>query len=199
MYSPKKFAEKIGKSVKTLQRWDNQGILPASRTPKNHRYYTEEDLLKYRGISVGQKKTIIYTRVSTRNQKDDLINQENYLKTYCNSAGIIVDEVMRDFGSGLNYNRKFFNILINMVENHEVSMVVLSHRDRLIRFGFEWFESFMKRHGVQLIIVNDERSSPQQELVEDIISILHVFSCRLYGLGKYKGKIKDDKSLQDGD
>lgn len=195
MYSPKQFGKLIGKTVKTLQRWDDSGKLPAKRTPTNRRYYTEDDLFKYGGIET-TKKTVIYTRVSTRNQKIDLINQENFLKEYCNSSSIIVDHVYKDFGSGLNYNRKYFNILMEEIERGEICCVIISHRDRLIRFGFDYFEQFMVRHGVKLIVVNDERTSPQDELVEDIISILHVFSCRLYGLRKYKKKIEEDESLQ---
>jgi len=71
----------------------------------------------------------------------------------------------------------------------------VSHKDRFIRFGFEWFEKFVKSNGVDLVIVNNEKLSPQEEIVQDIISILHVFSCRVYGLRKYKKKIEEDGEL----
>lgn len=137
-YKPNEFAELLNVSVITLQRWDNKGKLKAFRSPTNRRYYTYEQYLEYKGIHKkdNNRKTIIYTRVSTSNQKDDLKNQVDFLRQYANAKGIIVDEVIEDYGSGLNY-----------------------------------------------------------------ISILHIFSCRIYGLRKYKNKIKKDeeveKSLQD--
>lgn len=197
MYSPKKFSELVGVSVKTLQRWDREGTLIAKRNPKNRRYYTEEDLREYKGLSKLDSSVIVYCRVSTRNQKDDLKNQEDFLMQYCNSKGIIVDKVYRDFGSGLNYNRKYFNKIIDDACEGKIGKLFISHKDRFVRFGWDWFHKFLESNGVEVVVVNDERSSPQEELVEDIVSILHVFSCRLYGLRKYKGKIKDDKSLQD--
>jgi putative resolvase len=198
MYSPKEFSQLLNVSVKTLQRWDREGVLPAKRNPKNRRYYTEDDLRKYKGETKDTGKVVVYCRVSTRNQKDDLENQVDFLMHYCTSVGQIVDVVYKDFGSGLNYNRKFFNKVLEDACKGEINKLYISHRDRFVRFGWEWFHSFLQSNGVEVVVVNDERSSPQEELVEDIISILHVFSCRLYGLRKYKGKIKDDKSLQSG-
>ena len=120
-YKPKDFAELLGVSVKTLQRWDREGTLKANRTPTNRRYYTYDQYLQFKGINTenDERQVVIYARVSTRNQ-----------------------------------------------------------------------------------IVNNEELSPQEELVQDIVSILHVFSCRLYGLRKYKKQIEKDeeiaKELQDG-
>ena len=106
-YKPQEFAEMIGVSVKTLQRWDKEGKLKAYRTPTDRRYYTHKQYVDYMGGGNSKHgKTIIYTRVSTSNQKDDLQNQVEYLKQYANAKGIIVDEIFEDVGSGLNYNRK---------------------------------------------------------------------------------------------
>lgn len=108
-----------------------------------------------------------------------------------------------DFGSGLNYNRKNWNALLDSVMSGEIQTIVISHKDRFVRFGFDWFENFCKKFGTEILIVNNESLSSNEELVQDIISILHVFSRRLYGLRKYKAKIKKDadivKSIQDGD
>ena len=111
-YKPKEFAELINVSVRTLQRWDVEGKLKAFRSPTNRRYYTYEQYLEYKGIykEDNNRKTIIYTRVSTSNQKDDLKNQVEFLRQYANANGIIVDEVIEEYGSGLNYNRKKYNI-----------------------------------------------------------------------------------------
>lgn len=204
-FKPQKFAELLGVTVKTLQRWDNSGKLKAYRTPTNRRYYTYEQYLLFKNGSLSTEEdsrlSVIYARVSTRNQKDDLKSQVEFLKTFCNARGMIIDEVIEDFGSGLNYNREKWNALIEKVMNNEIKEIVISNKDRFIRFGFDWFEKLCQKFSTKIIIVNNETMSPQQELVDDIISILHVFSCRLYGLRKYKTKIKEDediaKELQD--
>lgn len=202
-YKPKEFAELLNVSVITLQRWDNNGKLKAFRTPTNRRYYTYEQYLEYKGIHKknNDRKTIIYTRVSTANQKDDLKNQVDFLRQYANAKGMIIDEVIEDYGSGLNYNRKKWNKLIDECMTNEIDTIIITHKDRFIRFGYDWFERFLAKFNVDIIVVNNESFSPQEELVQDIISILHIFSCRIYGLRKYKNKIREDeeveKSLQD--
>ena len=202
-YKPKEFAELLNVSVITSQRWDNNGKLKAFRTPTNRRYYTYEQYLEYKGINKedNNRKTIIYTRVSTSNQKDDLKNQVDFLRQYANAKGMIIDEVIEDYGSGLNYNRKKWNKLIDECMTNEIDTIIITHKDRFIRFGYDWFERFLAKFNVDIIVVNNESLSPQEELVQDIISILHIFSCRIYGLRKYKNKIREDeeveKSLQD--
>ena len=140
--------------------------------------------------------------MSTKNQKDDLKNQVDFLKTFCNAKGIIVNQCIEDFGSGLNYNRKKWNKLLEDVMEQKIKTIVISGKDRFIRFGYDWFEKFCMKFNTSIIVVNNEALSPNEELVEDIISILHVFSCRLYGLRKYKKQIKEDeeiaKELQNG-
>lgn len=202
-YKPKDFAELLGVSVKTLQRWDREGTLKANRTPTDRRYYTYNQYLQFKGIKTENdiRETIIYARVSTRNQKDDLKNQVEFLRQFCNAKGIIVDNCIEDFGSGLNYNRKKWNELLDSVMENKIKAIVVSSKDRFIRFGYDWFERFCEKFNTTIIIVNNESLSPNEELVQDIISILHVFSCRLYGLRKYKKQIKEDeeivKELQD--
>ena len=203
-YKPKDFAELLGVSVKTLQRWDRDGILKANRTPTDRRYYTYDQYLQFKGIQTENdiRDTVIYARVSTRNQKDDLQNQVEFLKQFCNAKGIIVNQCIEDFGSGLNYNRKKWNKLLDEVMGNKIKTIVISNKDRFIRFGYDWFEKFCEKFNTKIIIVNNETLSPNEELVQDIISILHVFSCRLYGLRKYKNQIKEDeeiaKELQNG-
>lgn len=202
-YKSKEFAELLNVLVITLQRWDNDGKLKAFRTPTNRRYYTYEQYLEYTGIhkETDSRKIVIYTRVSTSNQKDDLKNQVEFLRQYANAKGMIVDEVIEDYGSGLNYNRKKWNRLIDRCMTNEISTIIITHKDRFIRFGYDWFESFLAKFNVEIIVVNNESLSPQEELVQDIISILHIFSYRIYGLRKYKKKIREDeeveKSIQD--
>ena len=145
---------------------------------------------------------MIYARVSTRNQKDDLQNQVDFLKQFCNAKGMIVNQCIEDFGSGLNYNRKKWNTLLEEVMENKIKTIVISSKDRFIRFGYDWFEKFCEKFNTKIIIVNNETLSPKEELVQDMIAILDVFRCRLYGLRKYKNQIKEDeeivKELQNG-
>ena len=128
-------------------------------------------------------------------------NQVEFLKQYANAKGIIIDEIFEDIGSGINYNRKKWNKLIEDCMLGMIKTVIVAHKDRFIGFGFDWFERFLKTNGVEIIVVNNEKSSPEQELVNDLISIIHVFSHRIYGLRKYKKQIEGDeeiaKELQD--
>ena len=202
-YKPKDFGEIIGVSVKTLQRWDREGILKAYRTPTNRRYYTYDQYLKFKGGNLQDgRKIVVYARVSTRNQQDDLDSQVKFLLNYCNAKGMIVDECIEEFGSGLNDNRKKWNKLLEEVMEQKIKTIIVTHKDSFIRFGFDWFEKLCLKYDTQILIVKNEKLSPQEELVQDIVSILHVFSCRLYGLRKYKDKIKgeygDVEELQDG-
>jgi len=196
-YKPKDFSELLGVSVKTLQRWDREGILKANRSPTDRRYYTYDQYLQFKGVTQENdiRDVVIYTRVSTKNQKEDLINQVNFLRTFCNARGIIVDQCIEDIGSGLNYNRRKWNKLLEQVMENKVKTIVISSKDRFIRFGFDWYERFCKKFNTNIVVVNNETLSPNEELVQDIISILHTFSCRLYGLRKYKKQIKEDKEV----
>lgn len=190
---PKDMAKRLGVSVQTLQHWDNDGTLKAYRNPKNRRYYTEEQYLDYIGESKkNDRKHIAYCRVSNRNQQDDLENQIDFIKQYTNAKGIIVDDYIHDIGSGLNYKRKQWNQLLDQVMNREIDTIYVTYKDRFIRFGYDWFESFCQKFNTQIVVLNDKSSSPKEELVEDLVAIIHVFSCRIDGLRKYKQKIKDD-------
>lgn len=196
IYKPKDFAVLFGVSVKTLQRWDNDGKLVAHRNPKNRRYYTHDQYEKAKGIhNQKERRNVIYARVSNIGQKGDLKNQVEFLRIFANAKGVIVDEVIEDVGSGLNYKRKKWNELLDEVMREEIGTIFITNEDRFIRFGFDWFESFVKKFGADIIVVNHQDLSPQEEMVQDLISIIHVFSCRIYGLRKYKNKIKEDKEL----
>lgn len=195
IYKPKEMAKKLNVTVRTLQRWDNEGKLPAKRSPTNRRYYTDDQLMQYLGEPTDNRKTVAYARVSTYGQKDDLKDQVSFIRQYANAKGIILDEVITDIGSGLNYNRKKWNQLLHDVEQNKIKTIFITYKDRFIRFGFDWFNRFCNEHNTKIIVLNNPDTSPDKELVDDVISIIHVFSCRLYGLRKYKNKIKNDKAL----
>ena len=130
-------------------------------------------------------------------------NQVAFLRQFCNAKSIIVDRCIEDYGSGLDYDRKMWNQLLDDVMEQKIKTIIVTHKDRFIRFGYDWFEKFCMKFNTTIVVVNNEELSPQEELVQDIISILHVFSCRLHGLHKYKKQIEGDeeiaKELQNGD
>lgn len=201
-YNVTQFSNLINVKVKTLQKWDREGVLVAKRTPTNRRYYTHSQYLEYIGEKSEKisKKRCIYARVSTRNQKDDLQNQLTIITNYMHNRGISVDEIYTDYGSGMNYKRQSWNRLIDDCIDGNVSQIYIAHKDRFVRFGFEWIAGLLStRFGVEFIILNDTISSPEEELVNDLVSIIHVFSGRVYGLRKYKKNIKSDFNVKGGD
>lgn len=147
---------------------------------------------EYRGlVAQEQGLTIVYARVSGVSQKPDLTNQIDALEVYCKQQSIKVDEWMSDIGSGLNYKRKNFLRLMEMIELGQVRRLIIAHRDRLVRFGYEYFEAFAQHHHTELVVINGEAMSPEQELVRDLIAIVTVFSARLHGLRSSRKVLKD--------
>ena len=200
MMKPKEMAERLGVTVRTLQIWDKKGILKAYRTPTNRRYYTEEQYLEYTGQPLQNKRlNVAYARVSNNSQKDDLKNQISFIRQYVNAKGVILDDVITDIGSGLNYNRKNWNKLLEKVMQNEIDTIYITYKDRFVRFGYEWFERLCKMHDTKIVVLNNVETSPTQEMIDDMVSIVHVFSGRLSGLRKYQTKIQNDKSLKGGE
>ena len=190
-YSPREFGSLIGRTTKTLQRWDRKGILKAHRSVTKRRYYTHDQYAQVTGQKAKKRQLVTYCRVSSASQKKDLVSQKIAVESFCLAAGKIIDEKLEDIGSGLNYRRKHFVQLMERVERGEVSEIIVAHKDRLVRFGFEWFEKFCNDHGVSILVMNADSLSPEQEITKDLLSIIHCFSSRLYGLRKYKKKIID--------
>lgn len=194
----KEFCLKAKMSLKKLETLEKKGeIVPIRKGRK--RYYTEQMLADYLGIKLKneskkkvRRKIIAYYRVSTNSQKKEMKNQKNFIEQFSINAGIPIDEYYFDIGSGINFKRKNFLKIIDMIENEEVSQLIVTHKDRLTRFAFDLIDERCKVKNVKLTVINLESTSPQQELVEDLMSIIHVFSCRLYGLRKYKNKISKD-------
>lgn len=194
---PRQVSQILNVSVKTLQNWDKDKKLIALRDKaSNRRYYTDEQINSFLGKKDRiSDKIVIYARVSSNSQKLDLENQVEFLRNYANAKGYIVDEVITDIGSGLNYTREKWNKLLEDVMNKKISKIIISHKDRFIRFGYKWFNQLCLKFGCDIEVVNNEKTSPEQEVVEDLISIIHCFSCRVYGLRKYKTEISKDKDL----
>ena len=135
-------------------------------------------------------KVIVYCRVSSKGQADDLKAQVTAMESFCLGRGLAVDEWMTETGGGMNFKRKKFCELMQAIERREVATVVVAHKDRFVRFGFDYFDTFAADHGCRIIVANQESLSPQQEMVEDLMAIVHTFSCRLYGLRNYRSEIR---------
>lgn len=196
-YKVGEFAKLLNVTVKTLQNWDKQGTLKAYRTPSNQRFYTEEQLNQVLGLSNEKQEEkpglkIGYCRVSTHNQKNSLQNQEEFLRNYTNAKCVILDDVLTDIGSGINYNRKNFNRILELVEAKEISEIYVTYKDRFVRFGFDWFNTFCEKHGAKIIILNQPSTSPEQELAEDLLNIVTVFSARSHSLRTYKKQLEQN-------
>ena len=193
-------ADYVGKARYTLQKWDREGKLIAHRTSTNRRYYYQSELDQYLGKTTNpaddHRQVVLYARVSSHGQKDDLKNQITFLRQFVNAKGIIADKVISDIGSGLNYKRPKWLKLIKDIDLNKIKQVYVTYEDRFIRFGFDFFKQFCQWHHCEIIVLNNKDTSPDRELVNDLVSIIHVFSCRLYGLRRYKNKIKDDPNLK---
>ena len=195
IYKVGEFAEKVGVSISTLQRWDRTKVLKSKRTPTNQRYYTDEDLNKVLNLEAetkSKRKNVGYCRVSTQGQKHNLENQQEFVSIYSLSNGVILDEIYTDIGSGLNYKRQNWSKLLKQVEANEIDKIYITYKDRFVRFGYEWFEEFCASHGTEIIVLNQKQTSPEEELTEDLLSILHVFSERNHELRRCKTEINKE-------
>ena len=175
-------ANLLGIHINTLRTLHKQGVfIPAKITDKGTRYYSEQQIQDYIGIKPAKQRKIVgYCRVSSAKQKQDLDRQVENIQTYMLSRGYQF-EIITDVGSGINYTKKGLMQLIGMIENNEVEKIVVLYKDRLIRFGYELLEQICTIHNTQIEIIDNTERTEQQELVEDLINIITVFSCRLQG------------------
>ena len=186
----------LGVTVKTMQRWDREGSLsPIGRTPTNRRMYSSEQIQGLLGkrLTGGKDSTriVAYCRVSSQAHKPDLKNQRKVLEEFCVARGMAGVEFIEEVGGGLNFKRRHFLSIMDDIGMRQIKTLVVAHRDRLTRFGFEFLEHYAKRNGCEVLVLNQERLSPEQEMVQDLMTIVHCFSSRLYGLRNYRRKLTE--------
>ena len=188
----------------TLRRWENEGLITPTRTTGGHRRYSEQDLLeilsKKNMVNSSDRYTVGYCRVSTYPQKDDLQRQIDCVSNYCIAKGYQF-KIITDIGSGLNYKKPGLNKLLELICTGQIDRIVLNYKDRLVRNGFELIEKICKMHNVSIEIINLIEDNNQNELVEDVLAIITVYSAKLYGSRSHKNKIITDtnKQLFNGD
>ena len=189
-------AELLGSTPETLRKWESTGeLIPTRKTRGGTRYYAIADLLAIKDDSA---PTIAYARVSSHDRKDDLDRQHEVLEAYCAAKGWRT-QVIRDLGSGMNYHKKGLQTLLELILRRRMNRLVITHKDRLLRFGAELVFALCEMQGIEVVIIHQgERPSFEQELAQDVLEIITVFSARLYGARSHKSK-KLIAELTDGE
>jgi putative resolvase len=191
MYTIKEYAKVLGVSTSTLRRWESEGKITSERTVGNHRRYGVTNNIN------SNKKTICYARVSTSRQKEDLIRQKQVLELYCASHGYSFD-IIEDLGSGLNYNKKGLNKLIELIHNKSIDRLIVTNKDRLLRFGKEIIFKLCELNEIEVVVINsDETMDSNKEFVNDVLEIITHFSAKLYGKRSHMNEkiLKENKKL----
>ena len=199
-YSINEFSKILGVSAQTLRNWDPNGKLHPHHTSTNgYRYYSHEQLNQVMNIKPNLNRlTIGYCRVSSHKQKDDLERQIENVKTYLIAKGQPF-EIISDIGSGINYKKKGLKELIKLITQNRVEKVVILYKDRLLRFGFELVEYIASLYNCEIEIMDSTEKSEQQELVEDLVQIITVFSCKLQGKRAGKARKLVKELVEEGD
>lgn len=170
----------------TLYRWRKSGKIKSVHISSRKIMYEKESVNELLGIKSAEeknkRKNILYCRVSSMKLKDDLEKQKQILSDFCNANGYIIDEIYLEIASGMNEDRIEFNKLIDLVINEEVENIYITHKDRLTRFGYKYFENLFDKFGTKIIVLNNtiNQESFEQELSNDLISIIHHFSMKIY-------------------
>ena len=185
-----------GLNEQTLRKLHETSILDGYRTPAKQRMFSRESIQKFCNMSTGPEKerpqervNILYSRVSSKKQQDDLIRQIAFLQEHRSGGYNYI--TISDIGSGINFKRKGINALLDYCLQGVIGEVIVAHRDRLSRFGFDIFKSIITKAGGTLTVIDDQTNkSTEQELAEDLLSIVHIYSCRQMGKRSYSTKTR---------
>jgi putative resolvase len=187
LYTLKEAKKLLGVTTKTIQRWDREGKIRVVRTVGGRRRIPESEIKRILGLKE-ERVVVGYARVSPTTQKDDLERQKQLLHSYAKDRGYGEIQILSDVGSGLNENRKGFLRLLEMVAERKVSKVIVAYKDKLTRFGFETLRKLFQAFGAEIEVINSEEKNPQEEPVEDLITIVSHFAGKLYGMRSHKYK-----------
>lgn len=194
-FVPTKTARKLlGVTSQTLRNWDESGKISTTKSPSGVRLYSYKDIcyILKRPYTVPTQRKVAYCRVSSKKQENDLERQKDFFRTNYPDH-----ELVTDVGSGINWKRKGFISILDSAMSGNLSELVVAHRDRLCRFAFDLLKHIFQSRGVELVVLDEENHKSQDtELADDILSIIHVYSCRNMGRRRYKNKKSED--LSDG-
>ena len=198
-YSINKFSKILGVSTQTLRNGDKKGKLHPHHTSSNgYRYYSHEQLNQVMNVKPNLDRIVIgYCRVSSNKQKDDLERQIENMKLYLTAQGKPF-EIISDIGSGIDYKKKGLKELMKRISQNKVDKVVVFYKDRLLRFGFELVEYIASLYDCDIEIIDHTEKTEQQELVEDLVQIITVFSCKLQGKRANKARKLVKELIDDG-
>ena len=182
LYTTGEVAKIFGVSYVAVKKWAYAGKIKYIKTPGGKYRYPESEVRRLLGEQMPKGKVAIYARVSSADQKEDLERQKQKLIEYAKSKGYQDIEVIEDIASGLNENRKGLNKLFKLVTERQIEAVFITHKDRLTRFGFKYFETFFSSYGCRIEAMDSEKvKESRQELVEDLIAIVTSLAGRIYG------------------
>ncbi|MFP3227772.1 MAG: IS607 family transposase [Caldisphaera sp.] len=186
---PKEACQLLGISYSTLLRWIREGKIRVVTTEGGKYRIPYSEVKKYLERRE-ETRAVIYARVSSADQREDLERQINYLMNYATAKGYKVVEVLKDIASGLNTQRKGLLKLFKLVEGKNIDVVLITYKDRFTRFGFEYLEEFFSTIGVRIeVVLGEEPKEATQELVEDLISIITSFAGKIYGMRSHKKSV----------
>ena len=193
IYNVTDFAEMIGKSVKTLQRWDRDGVLVAYRSPSNRRYYTHAQYLEYLGqLNNSDGVNVAYARAFSKNQAEYLEDQLNLLRSYSTREGIPISVVYTDYGSGLNFRRKEWNKLIEDCIAGKIKRIYVTDQDRFMTIGYDWMYDLLKNfYGVTVVPIGGIFQRSKGEATLEFLNVVEFYSQKNEKLNKMKYKIRE--------
>ena len=184
----------LGISRVTLCRYVKLGKIRVVELPNGYYSYNNEDVYKLKGLDVKRKK-VIYARVSTSKQKKDLENQIEVITAYANKNGYGIDAVYSDIASGINLDRKGFSNLLTAVMNDDIDEVFISYKDRLARLDFDLVSRLFNQYGTRITVINsNENKSAEEELFEDLMSVIHSFSMKAYSKRRLAKKLLGEEN-----
>jgi excisionase family DNA binding protein len=190
--TPREAANTLGVSTRTLSRWSEEGKIKTIKTEAGQRRYDLAGYKEQKSLTTEsfRSSTVLYARVSTSSQRDDLFRQTEALTSSYPGC-----EVVAEIGSGLNFRRRKLNAILERIINRDIQLLVVAHSYRLARFGFDLIEWLCERFGCKILVLYQQKYSRETELVQDMLSVVHCFSSRLYGLRKYEKKLRRDPEI----
>lgn len=174
----------LGITRMTLSSYVQKGYIKVTVLPSGRYFYDPDSVFKLIKKGKDQRLNVIYCRVSTYKQKKDLENQKNKLQNYCKDNNIHIDTTYSEIASGLDLERKQFSKLLNEVINYKIAKIYITYNDRLTRLSFKTIKKIFSKFGTEIIAIDRKSKNSDSEIIEELISLMHIFSTRMYSKRK---------------